>query len=284
MEKLELVVKSNGLIKASYSLGLVEQRLILMAIVQGREKQVGITADTLLTIRAEDYAVMFGVARQTAYQALSEAMAVLFERQVTFYDVHPETRKPRKNITRWVSKIAYVEGEGLIQLIFAPDIVPEITRLEENFTSYELEQVAGLSSAYAVRLYELLIQWRTAGKTPLFKLDEFRNQLGVEVGGYKQMGHFKSRILDLAVNQINEHTDIDVQYEQIKAGRIIAGFIFKFKQKPKPKTTPSLKNQMIEMTDEFVAKHAQIGESWEQARTRLRREAQSGKFSMSPTD
>ena len=55
MEKTELVVKSNELIKASYSLGLVEQRLILMAIVTARETKKGITADTLLEIRAMDY-------------------------------------------------------------------------------------------------------------------------------------------------------------------------------------------------------------------------------------
>ena len=286
MEKSDLVVKSNGLIKASYTLGLVEQRLILMAIVQARETQEGITAETLLTVRAEDYANLFGVTRQAAYMALSESIETLFNRQATV-EVYDKKRDRMRPLTvRWVTAMAYEEKEALITLRFGHEVVPEITRLEENFTSYELEQVAGLSSAYAVRLYELLIQWRTAGKTPLFKLDEFRNQLGVEVGGYKQMGHFKSRVLDLAVNQINEHTDIDVQYEQIKAGRIIAGFIFKFKQKPKPKNTTTLKNPktpMIEITDEFVAKHAHIGESWEQARSRLKREAESGKFTMSPT-
>ncbi len=45
----------------------------------------------------------------------------------------------------------------LLSLIFAPAIVPLITRLEEQFTKYELQQVSSLSSAYAIRLYELLI-------------------------------------------------------------------------------------------------------------------------------
>ena len=44
-----------------------------------------------------------------------------------------------------VSKVAYVEDEAVVELIFAPDVVPEIIRLEANFTSYELEQVAGSS-------------------------------------------------------------------------------------------------------------------------------------------
>jgi hypothetical protein len=57
----ELVVKSNALIQASYTLGLVEQRLILMSIVQARESGAGITAESILEIRAQDYADLFGV-------------------------------------------------------------------------------------------------------------------------------------------------------------------------------------------------------------------------------
>ena len=70
MNKSGLVVKSNELIRASYSLGLVEQRLILMAIVTARETNHGITADTLLEIRAMDYAQLFNVTKQAAYMAL----------------------------------------------------------------------------------------------------------------------------------------------------------------------------------------------------------------------
>ncbi|MBV6621192.1 replication initiation protein, partial [Acinetobacter baumannii] len=69
---------------------------------------------------------------------------------------------------------------GIIFLRFTQDIVPLITRLEENFTKYEFQQVSRLSSSYAIRLYELLIQWRSAGKTPLFDLSIFRQQLGVK--------------------------------------------------------------------------------------------------------
>jgi plasmid replication initiation protein len=246
----DLVVKGNDLIQASYNLSLTEQRLILLAIVEAREK--GIDANTHLTVYASTYAAQFGVTRQSAYQALKMATDTLFERQVTFYDTKPETGKLRRNKTRWVSKVAYIEDEASVELVFAPDVVPEIIRLEANFTSYELEQVAELQSAYAVRLYELLIQWRSASKTPLFKLEVFRDQLGLGVNEYKAMGDFKKRILDLAISQINKHTDIMVSYDQIKDGRNIVGFIFHLKsKKPKPKKdddqTPStLESKKIE--------------------------------------
>ncbi|MFX7291334.1 RepB family plasmid replication initiator protein, partial [Acinetobacter baumannii] len=71
----------------------------------------------------------------------------------------------RNVMSRWVSQIAYNDNEATVDLIFAPAVVPFITRLEEQFTKYELQQVSSLSSAYAIRLYELLIQWRSTGKT-----------------------------------------------------------------------------------------------------------------------
>jgi plasmid replication initiation protein len=227
----ELVVKSNALIQASYTLGLVEQRLILMSIVQARESGEGITAASILEIRAQDYAALFNVTKQTAYQALADAVETLFNRRATV-DVYDKKRdRVRPMTVRWVTAMAYVESEGLITLRFGHEVVPEITRLEENFTSYELEQVAGLKSAYAVRLYELLIQWRTAGKTPIFEIHQLRGQLGVSGDKYKVTADFKKWVLDAAVSQINEHTDIKATYEQHKSGRLITGFSFKFKQK-----------------------------------------------------
>jgi hypothetical protein len=44
----ELIVKDNALMNASYNLDLVEQRLILLAIVEARESGKGINANDLL--------------------------------------------------------------------------------------------------------------------------------------------------------------------------------------------------------------------------------------------
>lgn len=234
MKKTDLVVKSNNLIQAGYTLSLVEQRLILLAIVEARETKLGISADAYLTVHAAAYAHQFDVTLEAAYAALSHAADTLFERQVTFYDKDEKTGKVRRNKTRWVSKVGYVEGAANVQLIFAPDIVPEVTRLESNFTKYDLEQVSGLKSAYAVRLYELLIQWRSIGSTPVFSMQIFREQLGLHPDEYLRIHHLKARVLDLAVNQINTHTDLTVRYEQHKSGRTITGFSFEFKIAPRP--------------------------------------------------
>ncbi|RLL36899.1 MULTISPECIES: replication initiation protein RepM [Gammaproteobacteria] len=228
--KTELVVKDNALINASYNLDLVEQRLILLAIVEARESGKGINANDPLTVHAESYINQFGVHRNTAYQALKDACDDLFARQFS-YQTMSEKGNVVNHKSRWVSEVAYIDNEAIVQLIFSPAIVPLITRLEEQFTKYEIQQISNLSSAYAVRLYEILIAWRSSGSTPIIPLTDFRKKIGVLDSEYKRMYDFKKYVLDIAIKQINEHTDITVKVEQHKTGRSITGFSFNFKQK-----------------------------------------------------
>ena len=249
-----LVVKDNALINASYNLELTEQRLIMLAIINARELGQGITADSKLEIHASDYAKLFNVSADASYKALKDAVNNLFNRQFSYTAEYKRTGKIGIVRSRWVSRIFYVDDLALLEITFAPDVVPLITRLEEQFTKYEAKQVAHLTSKYATRLYEILISWREVGKTPIFELQQLRKNLGVEDDEYQRMHHFKSRVLETAITQINEHTDIKATYEQHKQGRTITGFSFKFKQKQQPKKVdpkrdPNTLDFFIKMTD-----------------------------------
>ena len=255
--KNSLVVKDNALINASYNLELTEQRLIMLAIINARESGQGITADSKLEIHASDYAKLFNVSIDASYKALREAVNNLFNRQFSYTAEYKRTGKTGIVRSRWVSRIFYVDDLALLEITFAPDVVPLVTRLEEHFTSYQAKQVAHLTSKYATRLYELLIAWREVGKVPQIEIGEFRNRLGLLDDEYTAMHNFKKRVLEPSIQQINEHTDINVTYEQHKKGRLISGFSFRLKQKqqPKiekpvdPKRDPNTPDFFIPMTD-----------------------------------
>ena len=252
----ELVVKDNALINASYNLDLVEQRLILLAIIEARESGKGINANDPLIIHAKSYINQFNVHRNGAYKALKDACDDLFARQFSYQSLS-EKGNIQNHRSRWVSEVIYVEREAVVKLIFSPAIIPLITRLEEQFTKYDIEQVRELSTGYAVRLYEILIAWRSTGKTPIIEIQEFRKKLGVLDTEYKQMNDFKKRVLAPSINQINDKTDIKVKVEQHKTGRTISGFSFKFKQKQtaifektvSPKRDPNTPDFFVKMTD-----------------------------------
>ena len=251
--KNELIVKDNLLINASYNLEVTEQRLILLAIINARQTGNGITADSKLEIHASDYASRFDVTNDGAYRALKNAVLNLFDRQFSFKE-EDKNGKIGTVKSRWVSRIKYIDDSATLEITFAPDVVPLITRLEQHFTSYQIKQVAQLTGKYAIRLYELLIAWREVGKVPQINLAEFRNRIGVEDDEYMRMSDFKIRVLEPSIKQINEHTDINVTYEQHKKGRSITGFSFKLKQKQQAKLVelkrdPNTPDFFIKMTD-----------------------------------
>ena len=226
--KKELVVKDNALINASYSLNLVEQRLILLAIVMLREHTHNMELDYLafnkpIKVTADSYINTFGVSQSTAYETLKDACKTLFARQFSYQEPRERGRIANKT-TRWVSDIAYIDNSATVEFTFAPAVLPLILHLEKHLTSYELEQVAHLTSGYAVRLYELLIAWRSVGKTPEIKLNEFRQKMGVLDGEYQRMELFKRRVIEPAITQINEHTDITAEYQQYKKDALLLVF------------------------------------------------------------
>lgn len=249
-DKMSLIAKTNRLNTVIQSLSLAEIRLIQVAIIDSREKNQGLSADKPLRIESSRYAEAFHVTRQTAYEVMLSAEKTLFERQFSFIDECNDKVK-----TRWISQAKYIKGQGAIEIIFTPAVVNEITRIdgkEQFFTQYLLSQTAMLNSVYSVRLYELVTQWRAAKKTPIFKLEIFRGQLGLGVSDYKQMNDFKKRVLELAVNEINDKTDLKVSYEQMKRGRSIIGFKFTVHEKPRAKTDKADKLRDADNSDMFT--------------------------------
>ena len=271
MKKNNLIVKDNALINASYTLDLVEQRLILLAVLEARQSNVA--TDNELTVYAENYINLFGVHKNSAYEALKNACDNLFERRFSYQKLTTNGNIEQVK-SRWVQRISYVNNEALVRLKFSDDVIPLITQLEKHFTSYELEQISGLTSAYAVRLYELLIAWRSTGNTPVSSLNDFRNKLGILENEYSKMVNFKTRVLDHSITQINTHTDITVTYEQHKAGRTITGFSFAFKVKKSQKeNTPKPQGETIlGVLKADIERLARAGESYEQAAERIKKQ------------
>jgi len=248
--KSNLVVKTNQLNQALQTLSLAEVRIIQLAIVDARETATGLSTDKPLRIDATRYAEVFETTRQNGYKRMKEAEETLFNRRFTYLD---DNGKPIKS--RWLQQVQYHDGEGAIDLVFTLAVVEGISRidgLEQFFTSYLLEQTTQFDSVYSVRLYELLTQWRAAKKTPCFDLEQFRGQMGLGVNEYKRMNDFKKRVLDLAVGEINDKSDLKVKYENVKKGRSIIGFKFIVHEKPKAKTDVVNKERDASTADMFT--------------------------------
>ena len=237
-----LVVKDNSLIDASFNLSLVEQRIMLMAIVEARELPK-LTFDTPVKVSVKSYIDQFKVASSTAYESLQDAVDTLFERQFSYYDPVMDERFKE----RWIYKASYIDDKGHVVMFFTPTVISMISRLYKNFTQYLIDEVSDFKSKYSVRLYELLIKYKELGSSKKYTIDELRSLLGVENTEYKTMSLFKVNVLDKAVKEINTKTDIQIKYDQFKEGRTISHILFKLSKKKEKKTKDSRDQNTVDM-------------------------------------
>lgn len=241
-----LVVKDNSLIDASFNLSLVEQRLMLLAIVEAREIDK-LTPDTPIEVKATAYRDQYNIDESNAYSQLADATKQLFNRQFSYMDRFD--REDCITVARWVNRTSYLNDRGTVILYMSSEVISMISRLEANFTQYLLEQVSDFKSKYSIRLYELLIKYRDIGNSKKYSISELREKLGLEDNEYSTMSNFKSRVLDVAVKEINksDNTDIQIKYEQFKEGRSISHILFKLSKKKEKKPKSSKDQNTVDM-------------------------------------
>jgi plasmid replication initiation protein len=213
------VYKSNSLVEASYRLNLEEQRLILASIAQLDSRHSG--KQTIVKVTARDYAETFDIDMKSAYQQLKTASDRLYERDIRAED--PDTGEIVRK--RWVSSVKYQSKQGYVVLGFAPEVEGYLFELTERFTSYRLGSVASLKSIYAIRIYELIMQYKNLGKPGRrIDLDALRHMLVIQ-DKYPRFADLRKRVLDPAIRELDNSSDMLVWYEPIKEGRSIVAIM-----------------------------------------------------------
>ena len=165
------VVKDNALIDACFDLSLAEYRILLLAMVVARE-QDPLSVFTPIEITGLDYAQQFDLDRSTAYESLAEASKTLLRRTYSYKDTY--RGKEAISDVHWLTQATYVPSTGVVVLYFTHQTISLISRLEDHFTKYHIDQVSKFKSKYSIRLYEIVIKWLDNKKTQKYALDEFR--------------------------------------------------------------------------------------------------------------
>lgn len=219
-----LITKSNYLVEAGYKLTLNEQRLVLSAISQidGRKP---IPKDKDFCITATEFSKMFNIPVKQSYEILEDTAAKLYERDLQTFDKNTKSR----GRFRWVDGIKYWDGEAKITLSFSRHIIPYLTKLHEQFTTYDLKQISKLKTSYSIRFYELLIQFIKTGKREI-KLDKLRKILEINEQ-YSRFYDLKKYVIEPSISEIKRSTDLTIEWDVIKTGRMVTGLIFIFEKK-----------------------------------------------------
>lgn len=131
----------------------------------------------------------------------------------------------------WVNKVWCNKGSGKCKVRLDEDMVPYLFDLKERFVSYGLYSILGMKSQYSIRLYELLKSYLYQ-KSKTFDIEELKTLLMVaNVKSYSRFPDFRRKVLEIAIKEINDLTDIWVDLMPITKGRKVIQLQFDMRKK-----------------------------------------------------
>lgn len=257
----DLIVMDNAVISAAYELSVNEQRLILSAMAQ-IPKNEPVDAKHAYCVTRDDF-IRLGVHPDTVAREIRTASKDLMKKtllidtevgelefhwlsEVLRYDKNAEEKLKNKypnpedyskyiqmlrayNLMDSLSLSRREDDNVVVRLVFNERIIPFLSELRKNFTQFNIEDVAGFSSSYSMRMYQAMMQFKSTGYRKI-KLTDLRYMLALG-NKYEATKDLKVRVIDTAVNEINDKSPYEVKYKMLKTGRKFTHLELKFKKK-----------------------------------------------------
>lgn len=235
-EKNLVVRQSNELIEASYKIASIgEGRLMRMLIAQ-----ISPTDEDFKTYRisVSDFARFFNITSKTVNEQVEKSARALRDREILIRNGKSWFS------TGWLSHAEYIHGSGYVEVSFHARLKPYLLGLKSYFTQYDLDDLIEFKSGYAIRLFELLKKEQFKANEQgcferRFGYEELRNILGIEKTEYEFFKDFRVNVIQVATDEINANSDINVRTEYEKTGRKVSHIVFHC-EKAKGKKPPSL--------------------------------------------
>lgn len=233
-DKQRRVRKSNSLNQAKFRLNPNEYRLLMFCATQIKPMTADVPNE--FRIYGKEYAETFGISEANAYKQIREGLDATWE--ASFYEWLPSGRnkEPGWIRKRFVITQQYHPSEGYGSLTLHPDFLQHLVDLREQYTDYEVRNLQSMRSFNAMRMYDLLIQFRTIGRRD-FDLEWFKQVMGLE-DSYPRWTDIRKHVLLPSLRQIEKQTDVDVikndkgeLFSAYKRGGKVQGFTIEFRHK-----------------------------------------------------
>lgn len=260
-----VVAKSNNLIAQMAKFNLSELRLIAYCLAHYDSRSLHNRA---FTARVDDLVKLFPIDEKSAYAVVRQAMLNLGKKPLEFIE------GKKHHYWNWFSGFTYDVGTGEFEFKITEEIQPYLLKLEGNFTPYRLSDVYQFKSASTWKLYELLKQWVKKRSWDI-DLEELRLLLGV-YGKYPLWNDLNRWLLTPAVAEINELSDIKVNFTKVKRGRSVVGLVWTITPKKRGEdesNTIDIKSPQILLCEELV----KIGVAAKTAENYARKAENNGK-------
>jgi plasmid replication initiation protein len=224
VEKLDCdlpVVMSKKLAESRYTMTLLERRLVFIAMSKIREDdmefgEVRFTVPEYVQVLRD--AGVGEVDNGELYKEIKAGAKSLASRLV---EVETEDRWMA---FQWLSKAVIEKKQGYVILRFHDDMKPYLLYMLENrgYTKFLLRYALPLTSLYAVRFFEKFrgLVWNDHPfHREVMTPDDIRTFVDIPENQYKRYVDLKRYVIEQAVKEINQKTDLMLSFRQKKGAR-----------------------------------------------------------------
>lgn len=217
-----IVVQDNSLVMGNYDMTAIEQKLLLILLSTIKKDDEELKT---ISFRVRDLADLMGITPYSLYRDLKKICKSIVGKMVEL-----QNKQGDWIVFNIISYAKYRQSKGVVELKLNNDAKPYVLKLKELFTAFKLEQVLDLESKYAIRIYQIT-KSNIYKKTFVLELETLKKQLKLTQKSYSLYGNIKKKVIEPALAEINEKTDISLSYEEIKIGRKVEMLKFKVSQK-----------------------------------------------------
>ena len=230
MDTTNYVVQSNALVGGKQALKLNSAKLIRSAIMQVVKEDEELKP-YIITIH--DLSELLHIPSSNIYRDIDEITNDIINNPV-FLRMDSGKKTAWVKIP-WVSRCEYHSDVGIL-IKLNDELKPYLVNLKEHYTQYVLENILAMKSIYGIRIFEILqekIKERIlpkGGRDIVLSVQEIRECCDC-TEKYNKWSHFKDRVIDSAVKEIEKTTFYTLSYETIKSGRKVDSIKFHINMK-----------------------------------------------------
>ena len=235
------VIKSNIVIQnARFELSTQEQKIIayMCSKIDPRKPE-----EDVIFLSVQEFIGICGLKTQGGkiYSEVKETIGKLASRYL-WVDLGD-----KEVLVRWINTAEINKLSGFITVSIDPHMKPYLYDLKQRFTQYQLKNVLKMKSRYAIQLFELFKSYEYR-KIVIASVDRLKKFLMVDkIKTYDDFGKFREKVLTVAIDEINEYSDITISYEVSgKIARKITELTFYIERKNNGQPKTKIKNKTDE--------------------------------------
>ncbi len=250
MEKVIEIWQDNALTVARYEMTETEKNLLYMVVANIKKEDSPTMKYQVSVKEMAEVTGSKGLMLEAYKQATRKLLTRVFETTLPDGDLLQAT---------FISSARYKKGTGIIEIGLSDEVRPFYVQLHSKYTKVQLAAAISLNSTYAKRIYELLCMFKNMkDKTFRRDLTDLKTMLSIidsKTGkdSYPDWTKFQKNVLDVAIKEINGHTDVTFAYKPVYGDRPGRGrkpvaqveFEVFYNAKPEPEPATPLLERLI---------------------------------------